>query len=136
MCLNSVAIVFILEVDNAVFALGIAERVRARVEAKGRVQLSDEDAAVLARTKPLHVCLVVVYLVGSALAVSKLYHATNGSVIFVTFIFGPHAPFWIGALAEAGWKSRMNCTTAAVITGAWIFGSVLSFASTLAAVSA
>lgn len=128
-CLNSVAIIFILEVDNALFTFGMAERVRARVEANGRVQLSDEEAAMFARTKPLHVCLVVVYLVGSAVAVSKLFGSAGTSVlIFATFAFGPHAPFWVGTLAEVGWGPRMDYMAMAAATISWILGSILTLA--------
>eukprot|EP01046_Picozoa_sp_COSAG06_P060712 COSAG06_NODE_13019_length_1302_cov_0.939318_1_plen_56_part_10 len=41
-CMNTVAILFIFEVDNAMFAVGTAERVRARVEAAGRVEIGDD----------------------------------------------------------------------------------------------
>jgi hypothetical protein len=54
-CMNTVAILFIFEVDNAMFAVGTAERVRARVEAAGRVEIGDDEAAELARKKWLHV---------------------------------------------------------------------------------
>ena len=125
-CLNSVAIVFILEIDNAIFTLGIAERLRARVETNGRVQLSEEEAEMFARTKPLHVCLVVAYLVGSAVAVSELFESVGTSVLLLaTFAFGPHAPFWIGALAEAAWGKRKKFVAMATATGSWILGSVL-----------
>lgn len=43
-CMNTVAILFIFEVDNAMFAVGTAERVRARVEAAGRVEIGDDEA--------------------------------------------------------------------------------------------
>jgi hypothetical protein len=42
--MNTVAILFIFEVDNAMFAVGTAERVRARVEAAGRVEIGDDEA--------------------------------------------------------------------------------------------
>ena len=44
--------------DNIAFDLALGERVRARVDA-GRVELEDAEASALARTKAVHVALIV-----------------------------------------------------------------------------
>eukprot|EP01043_Picozoa_sp_COSAG02_P007077 COSAG02_NODE_208_length_29027_cov_27.870230_9_plen_140_part_00 len=48
------------KIDNALFAIGTAERVRARVEIAGRVKIGDEESIKLARKKWLHVVAVTV----------------------------------------------------------------------------
>ena len=58
-CLNTVAILFLCDIDNIFFDLVLGERVRARVEDAGRVELGDAEATALARTKAVHVMLLV-----------------------------------------------------------------------------
>ena len=58
-CLNTVAILFLCDIDNIVFDLALGERVRARVEGAGRVELGSAEAAALTRTKAVHVALIV-----------------------------------------------------------------------------
>jgi hypothetical protein len=58
-CFNAVALMFLLSVDDLMFAVGLNERTRAEVETKGRVELDDDDASRLTRTKNVHVGLVV-----------------------------------------------------------------------------
>ena len=66
-CLNTVAILFLCDIDNIAFDLALGERVRARVEDAGRVELDDAELSALARTKAVHVVLIV--LVVSSLMV-------------------------------------------------------------------
>ena len=61
-CFNSIAILFLLEVDNLAYATILGERSRARVEEAGRVELGDEDVAALTRSKAIHVCGIVFYI--------------------------------------------------------------------------
>ena len=62
-CFNSIAILFLLEVDNLAYATILGERSRARVEEAGRVELGDEDVAALTRSKAIHVCGIVFYII-------------------------------------------------------------------------
>ena len=65
MCFNTVAVLFLLEVDNITFHAALCERLRARVEEQGHVQLSDAQADALARTKPVHIVLIMVAWLGA-----------------------------------------------------------------------
>ena len=47
------------DVDNFAYRLGLPERIRSRVEAVGRIELTTKDAQRLARTKNLHIVLIV-----------------------------------------------------------------------------
>jgi hypothetical protein len=64
-CFNTVAIVFMCEVDNLCYQLALAERSRRRVEHAGRVTLTDADAVALARTKMVHLFLLWLCIVGN-----------------------------------------------------------------------
>ena len=64
-CLNTVALLFLCDIDNIAFDLVLGERVRARVEDAGRVELTDLEATALARTKAVHVVLIVLGVLAS-----------------------------------------------------------------------
>eukprot|EP01048_Picozoa_sp_COSAG05_P007034 COSAG05_NODE_482_length_9373_cov_198.471318_2_plen_372_part_00 len=59
---HSVAILFILEIDNLAYSLGLAEFARAQMEKEGRVQLAQTEADGLAWSKMAHVFMVGVML--------------------------------------------------------------------------
>ena len=58
-CFNTIAIMFITEVDNMTFMFGLAEKQKERVDAYGHVQLREDEARQLARTKVLCVAATV-----------------------------------------------------------------------------
>jgi hypothetical protein len=80
------------QIDNAayMYAVGLSERVRTRVEEFGRVELRDAEAAALVRSKAVHVAL----LVGAVLA------AVWVADYWVAFLTGFLA-VWLGGVAEA-----------------------------------
>ena len=53
-CLNTVAVLFLLQVDNQCYEFGLPESLKAECEAKGRVSLSAADRAFLWRTKMMY----------------------------------------------------------------------------------
>jgi hypothetical protein len=62
---NTVALLFIIDVDNLTYELGMPEKWRARIETRGRIQLSDAAADTLAKTRIIHALLVVLCILGS-----------------------------------------------------------------------
>lgn len=56
---NTVAVLFILEVDNATFHHGLKESTKVRVETAGKVTLSDAEVDALARSKPVYEIMIV-----------------------------------------------------------------------------
>eukprot|EP01045_Picozoa_sp_COSAG04_P010169 COSAG04_NODE_615_length_11914_cov_12.688447_10_plen_512_part_00 len=90
-CLNTVAILFLCDIDNICFALALGERVRARVEDAGRVELDDHEATALARTKAVHVVLIVLGVLGG------VWSGIGG--LMTNFI--PPVALVLGGLAEA-----------------------------------
>jgi hypothetical protein len=87
------AILFLCEVDNIAFSLGLGEQVRRRMEAAGRVELVGDEAAILARTKAVHIGLIMVFLPAS-LFVAHITASFGGCIVAM-------APVWLGAIAEA-----------------------------------
>ena len=49
--LHAQACLFMCEADNVCYAIGLGEKVRARVEAAGRIELAEHDRAQLVQTK-------------------------------------------------------------------------------------
>lgn len=51
--------VLCLAIDNLCYHFGLAERTRARVEDAGRVELADNEAVAIARSKEVHIVVIV-----------------------------------------------------------------------------
>ena len=118
-----------MELDNVLFAVGLPERVRARVETEGRVELTDEEAAKFAISKPVRVLLVMMYLLCAAQAVSKLV------LLLATGLFGPQSAFLCGAVIEACGPRGGGLLGVAKAIGSWVLGAIISMAFILTAVS-
>ena len=96
-CFNTVAVLFLCEVDNAAYAFLLAERTRMRVEQRARIKLSDEEAAELSTTKSVHMCSIIF---GIILAVALAGYTSLdpfGWAIFVSYV-----AFWVGGFCERG----------------------------------
>lgn len=70
---NTIAILFLTEVDNITYHLALSERAKQRVDEAGHVQLTDADEKKLSRTKP---CCIAIILAGITLAIFKRSMAT------------------------------------------------------------
>ena len=112
------------QIDNAAYAVGLSERVRTRVEEFGRVQPRDTEAAALARSKAVHVVLLVT---------TVLVSVWSGG--FWTVILAPFLAFWLGGVAEAvatpsaGAAEKVKGVGKA--TGAAVLGMIGFFALTI-----
>eukprot|EP01043_Picozoa_sp_COSAG02_P050629 COSAG02_NODE_5227_length_4525_cov_1.708540_2_plen_513_part_00 len=108
-CLNTVAILFLCDIDNIAFGLALGERVRARVEAARGVELNDGEASALARTKAVHVVLIV-------LAVLAL---GNDLIVPLAFLLGGVVEtLLLGGAVE-------KCKRVGKVLGAWLLGGVV-----------
>lgn len=56
---STLAILFMCEVDNVAYTIGLSERVRTRYEQRGRVELTTTEATAMVRSKVAHVSLIV-----------------------------------------------------------------------------
>eukprot|EP01052_Picozoa_sp_SAG31_P033839 SAG31_NODE_3877_length_3791_cov_45.339382_2_plen_168_part_00 len=101
-CFNTIALLFLTELDNLAYAIGLSERSKRRIEASemGRVDLSDTEAADLARTKIVHVLIVMI----NNLWAVWMIGTTKGKPIGI-MVFSPAVAFWIGGMIEAATAS-------------------------------
>ena len=95
-CFNVVAILFLCEIDNVLFAVLMPERFRTRVEQYGRVELGDVEAATLARTKLVHTMLIVM-----AALISVSLGASGGYTGLIACFCLSFLAFWAGSAVEA-----------------------------------
>eukprot|EP01051_Picozoa_sp_SAG22_P014419 SAG22_NODE_1748_length_3664_cov_10.806171_4_plen_232_part_00 len=88
-CFNTVALMFMLEIDSTMFHYGLDENTRARVESAGKIELDRAEAQALSYTKALHVVLVVAAVVlgtivgGVIEGLHYFYFVTAWSFFFV-----------------------------------------------------
>ena len=61
--LNTVAVLFLAEVDNAFYALALSERTKVRVEEAGRVVLTEDERTSLQNTKTVFLVIVFTNLI-------------------------------------------------------------------------
>ena len=121
-CFNTVAILFLMDIDNQTFDFALPEAVRSLVEESGHVELSDAQAAGLARTKPIHIFLIVATVLGSV-AVGGAY----GEAGFLAALFFPSLAFFLAGAAEAFGAGRSGvevCKEIAKTAGAALLGGV------------
>jgi hypothetical protein len=108
---NTVAVLFLTEIDNMAYALGLSEQARKQVEVKGRVELGEEATALLLRSKIAHMVAIVVGI--GWVVVSR---HTRGAIIF-------HIFFWLAGLVASIRPSpretakRMTTATVACVVG-------------------
>ena len=116
-CLNTVAVLFMCEIDNVAYSVGLSERVKTRIEQFGRVELGADEVARLVWSKATHVGLIVLAVLASVS--SRSYG--------LTFAFSYFA-FWIGAVVEAvgpGCLKEGTAATVAQTTGSCLLGIVM-----------
>ena len=109
-------VIFLCDIDNIVFDLALGERVRARVEDAGHVELEDAEASALARTKAVHVALIVLGMLGG------VWSGTVEAAFFLPFL-----AFLLGGVAEAfvpGASAAETAKRAGKVLGAWLLGMV------------
>ena len=117
-CLNTVAVLFLCDVDNITYAILMDERVRTRVELRDRMHPSDAEAQALAKSKAMHVGLLLVALPGSLF----IYPHSEAMSFFI-----PWAVFYLGRVLEvvcgpAG-DATNRCKQFGMATAAWIVGA-------------
>ena len=94
-CFNTVALLFMTDVDNAAYELGIPEQWRAMVDARGRVALTDEAANALATTKVVHVVIVMLCILGNVWVLGTPGWQDGFAMVFFNVV-----AFWIGGMIE------------------------------------
>eukprot|EP01043_Picozoa_sp_COSAG02_P016893 COSAG02_NODE_753_length_17610_cov_23.119753_17_plen_480_part_00 len=122
-CFNTVAILFLCDIDNIAFDLALGERVRARVEDAGRVELEDVEASALVRTKAVHVAMIVLAVLGGV--------RSGGNEEASSL---PWLAFLLGGVAEAlvlGASAVETAKRVGKVAGAWLLGFLFFLLLTL-----
>ena len=120
-CFNTVAVLFLCEIDNLLYAILLPERERARVEVEGRVELSESEAVALMRSKAAHVLLLVIVVPCAVLVGFELKPKLEIAISL------PLLPFWVVGVTEAVLGSASvgeACKEVGKTTGRWLLGMV------------
>ena len=113
------------EIDNLAFSIGLSERVRSRVEEAGRVELTDDEATNLARSKVVHVVLIVAAMLVTVRVGAPL-GPTWGPLVMGGIIY---LVLWLGGLIEATMAGREKAMRHALyVTGSSALGVMGCFA--------
>lgn len=122
-CFNTVAILFLCNIDNVAYAVGLSERLRTRVEQFGHVELEDAEADALVRAKAVHVVLIVATLLWSV-----SWGASGGDYAREIAELIPIFAFWAGGVDESvtmpGTTAAEKAKGACKATGAFVLGIV------------
>lgn len=89
-CFNTVAVLFLCEIDNIMLMNGLGEHARKRVEESGRVDFVANEAEMLMLTKAVHFSLIVVFVPA----------AVRSQDALIVLLLPPLA-FWLGGVMEA-----------------------------------
>jgi hypothetical protein len=109
-CFNTIAILFLCDIDNIAFTVGLGERARARVEDVGRVELGDQELQLLARTKKAHVTLLVAVLLTTVWSEVSGWLLTLFLLYFSLWLGGVVGSIVPGAAASENWKRVAKVT--------------------------
>ena len=121
-CLNTVAVLFLCEIDNLAYAVFLPEKLHARVEDEGRVELGEVEAAALMRSKTAHVVALVLVVPCAVMA-----GGIGKNAGFEAGMYLPRLAFWVAGVAEAVLGSAgadERCKEVGRVTGRWMLGVV------------
>ena len=119
-CFNTVALLFLCEIDNICFHVGLSERVRSRVEAVGKVELGDVEAAALASSKIVHIGAIVTCTLTTVGSISLMFGEAASPTTTATVW-----AFWVAGMLEqavADLPLTEKAKRAAKVTGSWLLG--------------
>ena len=90
------AILFMVEIDNVAYSIGLSERIRSNFEQHGRIKLEDADAVALVKSKATHVSLIVISVLVAVRAAKTSY--SNDLPPSVALIVSPVLAFWLAVV--------------------------------------
>ena len=136
-CFNTVAVLFLCDIDNITYDRLMSERVRSRIEERGRVEIDDAEAQALSRSKAVHAFLLSVSVPCVVLFAPTILAGDVGWGGFVITLV-PFVVFWLAGAVEAIANCRIRrnaasggggaagaCISIAKATGAFMLGLVV-----------
>ena len=91
-CFNTVALLFLAEVDNVAYTILLDDRIRAQVQQYARLELTEQEVAALAVSKAFYICVLVV-AVPIAVWIAK-------AISFVAVLVVAFSSMWLGGIFE------------------------------------
>ncbi len=120
-CFNTLAVLFLLDADNLVFAQFLGEETRATVAAAGQIELSPGDVRLVSVTRQVHAALIpvaIILAVWSAPYLARRDMQLAGIIPLVPFIIGFVAEMWVRVVFhERGWQREVLKNVSSVIVG-------------------
>eukprot|EP01043_Picozoa_sp_COSAG02_P060413 COSAG02_NODE_7889_length_2803_cov_28.147189_4_plen_136_part_00 len=121
-CFNTVAVLFLCEIDNLAYAIGLGEKLRARVDTEGRVELGEAEADALILSKTVHVCVLV------AVVPCIVWAGGRGDTVGLLVAYTLSVlVFWLAGAVEAvadATGAAEACKEVGRVTGWWLLGLV------------
>ena len=105
-CFNTIAVLFMTELDNITYSIGLSEPVRTLVEVGARLELDKTDVSMLWRSKVAHMSCIMLAVVVA------MIRATAFGFILVPVAFGV-----AGAVVELGRESLAASSAAPMDEG-------------------
>ena len=121
-CFNTVAVLFLCEIDNLLYAILMPERERARVEVEAMVELGDSEAAALMHSKTAHAAVLVLVVPCAVMAGG----GGDGASIQIGFSV-PVLTFWLAGATEVvlgATGAGEACKEIGKMTGRWVLGLI------------
>ena len=86
--MNTVAVLFILHIDNYAYSHGLAEKTRSLLEDRARLALGEDVDAALQKSKLFHLAFVPASLAGALVGFAHGYESPAGFIIFCLPLLG------------------------------------------------
>ena len=124
-CFNTIAVLFLCEIDNLLYAILLPERERARVEVEGRVELDEAEAAALMRTKAVHVVVLVATVPCTVMVAGSGGNNGDNDWMETVILLGIFA-FWMAGVTVAvmGVSAVEACKEVGKVTGMTLLGCI------------
>ena len=114
-CFNTVAVLFLSDLDNNMYAYGLSESLKREVERRGRVTMSSSEASTLNLVKTLHMLMIMyVIMMGTYFKLG------------ITSLGGPFITFGLGAAFEAMIQPDLPTSTILKRVGIAVASQVLA----------
>jgi hypothetical protein len=121
-CFNTIAMLFLCEIDNMAYAIGLGDKLRARVEVEGRVELGEVEVDALMLSKTVHVCVLIMAIP------SAVWLGGSGDFQSINLGDLAYLAFWFAGVVEAVTLADgavEACKEVGMVTGRFLLGLVL-----------
>lgn len=96
-CFNTVALLFLCEIDNMAYAVGISENARHKFDETGHMKLSEAETTKLVRSKLVHIVLIPLTAVSAVIIAGVRGSESIANLPTIAFLVG-------------GWLPRLHAT--------------------------